>query len=344
MLKEKEIREIKLELINSKKPLFFFHDDPDGLCSFLLFYRFLREGNGIVVKARPKLDKTYIKKVKEFLPDKIFILDLALVDEEFINKANTSIIWIDHHNPQKTKVKYFNPRIENIKDNIPVTYTCYQVVRQDLWLAMCGCIGDWYFPDFADEFKELYPDLLLNAHTPEEALFETPLGELIRILSLILKGSTREVKKCIKILTRINDPYELLNTSTPRARYIHKRYSKIFNKYKELLDKAIKQVKDKVVVFTYPDEKISFTGDLANELLYKFPDKLIVVGRIKNEDVRASIRAKDTILPPIIEKALNGLEGYGGGHEHACGVSVKVNDFKIFVKRLTELFSSKLSF
>lgn len=39
MLKEDEIKMIKEELDSCKRPLFFFHDDADGLSSFLLMYR-----------------------------------------------------------------------------------------------------------------------------------------------------------------------------------------------------------------------------------------------------------------------------------------------------------------
>ena len=38
MLEEKDYAEIRKELETSKNPLFLFHDDPDGLTSFLLLY------------------------------------------------------------------------------------------------------------------------------------------------------------------------------------------------------------------------------------------------------------------------------------------------------------------
>jgi single-stranded DNA-specific DHH superfamily exonuclease len=79
---------------------------------------------------------------------------------------------------------------------------------------------------------------------------------------------------------------------------------------------------------------MSFTGDLSNELLYRFPDKIILVGRKKGEDVRMSLRSKNILLPGILEKSLSGLEGYGGGHEHACGASIKETDFKEFIERI----------
>ena len=81
---------------------------------------------------------------------------------------------------------------------------------------------------------------------------------------------------------------------------------------------------------------MSFTSDLSNELLYRFPDKIIIVGRMKDEDVRMSIRSKDTLIPPLLEKCLSGLEGYGGGHEHACGANIKETDFDEFIKRMVK--------
>ena len=39
MIPKKEIKEIRKALSESARPLIFFDDDPDGLCSFLQFYR-----------------------------------------------------------------------------------------------------------------------------------------------------------------------------------------------------------------------------------------------------------------------------------------------------------------
>ena len=105
--------------------------------------------------------------------------------------------------------------------------------------------------------------------------------------------------------------------------------------YESLLNDAIKNPgKEKMLVYTYADDKMSFTGDLANQLLNKFPDKIIVVGRKKEDEVRMSIRSKGILIPQILEKSLSGLEGYGGGHEYACGANVKQDDFNEFIERM----------
>ena len=172
---------------------------------------------------------------------------------------------------------------------------------------------------------------------PGDIIYNTKLGHLIRIFAFVLKGKTKDVMKSIKILTSIESPYEILNQETAQGKFIYKRYEKINKSYESLVGDAIKNIgKEKILVYTYSDDKMSFTGDLANELLYKFPDKVIIVGRKKNDEVRMSIRSRGIVIPPILEKSLSGLEGYGGGHEYACGANVKQDDFQEFTKRFKE--------
>ena len=189
-----EIKYIRHELENCARPLFLFDDDPDGLTSFLLLYRFKKEGKGVVVKSSPTVPVDYIRKVVEHQPDIIFILDKPMVSEEFIKGCKgTKIIWIDHHAPQKMEgVKYFNPRIHDDEDNRPTCYWAHKVVEQDLWIAMAGIVGDWSLPDdVTNEFKEKYPDLLgKDVNRPQDALFNSKIGRIPRMFSFLLKGRT----------------------------------------------------------------------------------------------------------------------------------------------------------
>src|SRR3989344_7354054 len=65
MISEKQIENIRQELKESENPLFFFDDDPDGLCSYLLLRKYIEKGKGVVVKGSATLDVKYIKKVEE---------------------------------------------------------------------------------------------------------------------------------------------------------------------------------------------------------------------------------------------------------------------------------------
>ena len=298
MISEKQIKQIREELDTCKKPLFFFHDDADGLSSFLLLYRYIKEGKGIIIKTTPRIDEKFARKVEEYSPDKIFIVDIALVNQEFIDKVKTKIVWIDHHTPQKrSNILYFNPRVENIKDNIPVSEICYKVVKQDQWISMIGCIGDWFWPDFAEEFKETYPDLLeKEIKDPETALFESELGKLINVISFCLKGTTQQSMQCAKIMTRIKSPYEILRQETAAGKFMYKKYEKINESYQTLLKKVLKEVSnDNILLFKYQQDTISLTKDIANELLHRYPDKIIIIARDKDDEMKMSLRSKTKV-------------------------------------------------
>jgi single-stranded DNA-specific DHH superfamily exonuclease len=74
--------------------------------------------------------------------------------------------------------------------------------------------------------------------------------------------------------------------------------------------------------------------------MYKFKDKLIIVAREKNDQIKISLRTyhkSKIILPSLVAKALEGLRGTGGGHEHACGTNINKEDFKEYIDRLEHL-------
>ena len=330
------LEQIKEFLNKSENPLIFFDDDPDGLCSYLLLSRYFKKGYGVIIKASPKLDISYLRKVEEYCPDLVLILDQPSIEQEFVDKINVPIIWIDHHPVSNLKgVKYFNPLLNDSNDNRPVTYWCYKIVNQDEWIAMIGIIGDFCLAkvkEFSKNYKDLFPE---DIGKPEEVLFNSKFGKLVRIFSFILKDKTSEVNKVIRILTRIEDPYEILDKKSAQGKYVYKNYERVNKNYQELLKMALKtKADDKLFLFTYASSKISITADLANELIYKYPDKIVVVGRIKDDLVKLSLRSTKIKLPSIIEKSLENLDGYGGGHDYACGTTVSKYDLYKFIDNL----------
>src|SRR3989338_2185451 len=146
-LTEKQVDEIRKEIEDCDNPLFFYDDDADGLCSFLILWHYAKKGNGVVVKSVPKLDKNFLNRIVEYSPDKIFILDIAIVEQEFVDCAGCRVVWIDHHEPIKLyNIKAYNPRLNG--ESVPTTFMAYQIAQQDLWLATLGCVADWLVPPF----------------------------------------------------------------------------------------------------------------------------------------------------------------------------------------------------
>ncbi|MBI3037127.1 DHH family phosphoesterase [Candidatus Woesearchaeota archaeon] len=348
-LTPREYETIRDELRAAEKPFFLFHDDPDGLTSFLLLKHFVGKGYGMMVKAEPNVNDRFLAAVKSSKPDTIFIVDVALMQQSFVDTVKSStfgvknIVWIDHHQPVKlTGVKYFNPRLHSPQSNPPASYLCWKTVegnaasRQDLWLAMVGIVSDWHMPEFADEFRKLYPDLLPKQMTAEEALFTTDLGKLGRIFSFMLKGPTSEAMACVRALEKVTDPYEILNRITSPGKFIYGQFKKINSDYEQLLadaKKAADKSSDKkFLIFTYKGKQ-SFSGDLANELLFLYPDRILVVGRERQDCFMLSFRARNVPVLPALKKALVGIDGYGGGHENASGGSVNKKDFERFIEQ-----------
>ncbi|MBW2988078.1 hypothetical protein DRJ48_01520 [Candidatus Woesearchaeota archaeon] len=338
-MQAKIYKKLLSELETAKRPIFFFDDDPDGLASFLLLYRYRKEGKGVIIKSTPRLVEENARKVEEYSADKVFVLDLPLVDQGFIDKARVPVIWIDHHQVVKREnVLYFNPREDNPDAYVPVSWIAYNVVNQDIWIAATGVVGDFCIPDFLPKFKQEYPGYIGSESEPEEILFNTKLGKLVSVFSMVLKGRTKEVMQCVKVLTRIKHPDEILKQSTPQGKFIWRHYLKHWAVYEKLLREAVKHYTHhgKLFVFVYPGDKLSLTADLALELIYRYPHKIVIVAREKNGEMKISIRARGIKINKALEKALEGVEGYGGGHEYACGANVKKGDFKRFLEQFRE--------
>ena len=202
---------------------------------------------------------------------------------------------------------------------------------------MTGCTADWFIPEFKDEFSAMYPYLLppnLKIRNPGTLLFEADIGTLATIFQFALKGSTTETNSCVKILTRINDPYEILNKTTSQGKFVYKHYQKI-NAIYERIRAGVKVTRSKLIYYAYEDTH-SMTGDISNELNYFYPDKFILIARIKGDRRICSLRSEKLNVRAILEKALVGINGHGGGHEHACGASVIATDFDTFLGRIRE--------
>ncbi|MFA6462219.1 MAG: DHH family phosphoesterase [Candidatus Woesearchaeota archaeon] len=338
MLTQEEVNILREEVLTARNPLFIYDDDPDGLCSFLILYRMIREGHGTMVKTSPKVDVSFLRRVEEYQPDKIFVLDMPFIDQEFLDGVKVPVFWIDHHDPQQMhKVKYFNPKTREPNSYYPVTWLAYQISGnpEDLWLATTGVLFDAAMPNFIGAAQEKYPELIPSTpKTVAEAVYKMPIGKLVRIFSFLLKGATSEVNRCIKILSRIKSPEEILEQTTSQGKFLYTHYDKMVHAYDNMLERAKEKVtRSKLLLFYYTEQKWSFTSDLANELFSLYPQKVILIARNKSGEMKCSLRS-DAPITKALENALIGVEGYGGGHPKACGVVVKEKDWEQFLKNL----------
>ena len=343
MLTKKQVKDIKEHLERAQNPVFFFDNDPDGLCSFLLLRRYIGRGRGVVIKSSPNLTVDYFRKVKELEADYVFILDKPEVSEEFFeecHKINIPVVWIDHHEVQKEIpdfVSYYNPLANKGKSNEPVTTLCYQVSqrREDLWIAVIGCIADYYVPDFYSDFEKEYPDLGAMAREIPEIYYKSQIGKVAQIMNAGMKDRTTNVVQMLKFLIKVKTPYEILEESGEN-RFMHKRFNYFDGKQKKLIGKAKMVAGDgKVLFFEYRGD-LSISSELANELIYLYHDKIIVVAY--NTGVKVNISGRGKKIRDKVLKAIEGFENAtGGGHEDAVGAKIKSSDLEEFRKRMEKL-------
>jgi len=359
MLTKKQVEEIRDHLDRAQNPIFFFDNDQDGLCSFLLLQRYFGKGRGVSIKSFPGLIVDYFRKVHELGADYIFILDKPVVSEEFFmeaEKINIPVVWIDHHLIDKKSVpsfvNYYNPLFNRSKTEEPVTALCYQVTnnKDDSWIGVAGCISDHFFPEFYKDFIKRYPEFEIKENLSKQGqvkgkkafdlLYKSQIGKVARILGFALKDRTTNVVNMIRFLMKAKTPYDVLEENKKNYT-MHQRFNYIFSRYQKLLQKAIKTMneKEKILFFQYGGD-LSISSDLSNELKYLFPEKIIVVIYLKGLKANISIRGKRA--REMLLKSIEDFEdATGGGHEKAVGGRIKTEDIEKFRENLEKLSTSQ---
>jgi len=342
MISQTQLQEIKQKLEASQNPLFFYDNDVDGLCTFLILRRAIGRGKGVAIKSFPDLKEQYIKKVEELNPDAIFILDKAELSKEFAEQAeqkNIPMIWIDHHETKTSqeiidKTSYYTsyPSAE------PTTYIAQKVFnrQEDSWLAIIGCIGDVYMPDFAEKFAEENPELIQKNMDAFDALNSSEIGKIVRMLNFGLMDSITNVVNLVKYLFKATNAYDILEENQ-YTKQIHKRYTALNEFLNKQVEKAESQIKtdSSLIFFTYSGNT-SMSSEISNRLYYKYPDKLIVVAFKRPEKANISIRGKNAL--EVTKKAIEDIEfATGGGHTNATGAMVPIDDFKKFKENIYSL-------
>ncbi len=337
MLSKKQVEEIREHLERAQNPIFFFDNDCDGLCSFLLLERFIGRGRGVAAKTFPNLDVGLFRRVKELSADYIFILDKPNVSEEFFNEArenNIPVVWIDHHETITkipSEIFYYNSFYSKDKKGEPVTALCYDISRkkEDLWIAVIGCISDSFMLKDYNKFLKEFSDFGIKTKEPFEVLYNSLIGKIARMLDAGLMDTTTNVVNMLKFLMKAKFPSEILEENS-KTSAMHEKFDFLEKKRKKLVDKAVVEMDEKkdYIFFEYSGDT-SMSADLSNELYYLFPKKFIVVVYTKGAKANISVRGKN-----VKEKILNSISNLsfatGGGHTNAAGAQISVDEIEKF--------------
>ncbi len=349
MLTEKQRKELKEHLERAQNPVFYYDNDCDGLCSFLILRRYLGRGRGVAVRSFPDLNAQYARKARELNADYVFVLDKPVISREFISEINLlglPIVWIDHHligeedlTKEFSNLFVYNPARNSGKDKSeePVTYLAYNLTKrkEDLWFAVIGCIADHYMPDFIGEFVRHYGEFWGNVNGPFEAYYKTEIGRIAKAFNFGLKNSTTNIIHLQNYLILCNNPGDVFLEIKGNYSF-RKRYEEILKKYNALLERAKKSVQRDVLFFEYGGD-LSISADVANELSFLYSGKYIVVVYKKGNVCNISLRGKN--VKGILERVLSKLENSsGGGHEDAVGARISSSDLEKF----KEAFSKEI--
>lgn len=342
MISKKQISEIREHLENAQNPVFFFDNDQDGLCSFLLLQRAIGRGRGVPIKTFPEMDKGYFRKVREFGADCIFILDKPMISDEFfeeVEKNNIPVVWIDHHDiPERSVpkfVNFYNSFSSSNNFGVPVTAICYEISRrkEDSWLGIVGCVADHYLPNFYSDFLNEFPEMGIKTEDAFEVLYDSEIGKVARMLGFGLKDRLTNVIHMIRFLMDARGPHDVLQESK-KNKAMHARFNFLFPKYEKVLKKAMSVggKSNKLLFFEYSGE-FSISSDLANELIYRFPKKYVVVAYLTGGKINISARGPNVkkIILDVIAEFENSS---GGGHTDAVGAVIQKNDLEVFRERL----------
>ncbi len=344
MLTKKQITELKEHLERAQNPVFFYDNDADGLCSFVLLRKWLGRGKGVAVRSYPDLDAGYAKRAQELGADAVFVLDKPMISQAFIDEIellNLPCVCIDHHDVDQNFGKksenffMYNPAKNSGKNKStePVTYLAYSLTqrKEDLWIALMGCIADHYLPDFAKDFAKDYPEYWGKVNGPFDAYYGTELGKIAQALGFGLKDSVSHVVALQNFLISCNYPSEVL-VDNPKSWMASESYRVVKDRYDKLLIESEKDVGKNLIFFTYGGET-SMSAIIANYLSYKYAPRNVVVGFVKGEITNLSLRGKG--IRKILEKVLKDFSNArGGGHEDAVGARVKTEDLARFREAL----------
>ncbi len=296
MIPKEDLVQIRKRIQKAARPLFIFDGDCDGICAYLILKTLNKESRGTMIRGDPIVTLRYVDFVYDFQPDLIILLDAGNVTQEFIDEVRRPIIWIDHHELQeRNNVDYYNPQQHDKENRLATSYWAYQIAQNKLWLAATGIVADWQLPPNTKQIQEEFPGYMDGVTTGPQALFESQAGQMVDIIDFNLKGVNVKPLQVVKTLDKIQHPKEIFEQTTEEGAWIYKRAVKHMDECQALIE-AAKQDYDKedpLLVFRYTENQTSFTRQIANRLVYEYPEKFIIIVRRKNGDMKMSLRCTE---------------------------------------------------
>ena len=372
-----QLLKIEREIAKSKKVFVFFDKDLDGSCSYIqlkLGFPSIICGGFPVGKDKTSQQKA-LKNVCEDC-DCVVFLDMPVICDDVLEKLNDKcLIWIDHHienskkNIEKFSVLHFNPSFFPNCESFAVSFWIYEIMRlrgkeNSFWGAL-GSLGDF-------SLTSCVKDLLVECREDFNILFDGISRELVESVLLCLESPSQKSAVVIRKLwyetyfikfkmffdllykfEKLEDAFcivEEILSYTPKKLSSELLFGmrEHFVKFREVLEEIkshiiiAQKVWDRSVLwYEYSDTSFSFNRQLSEELQYRIPNCCVIVCAFwkKTKNIwTCSFRSQGKYdVNEIVVKSLQGLQGNGGGHKYAAGVSVCEKDFEKFKEKALNL-------
>src|SRR3989338_632188 len=329
--------------ISNKDKIALIHDiDPDGICSGVVTHHALQRlrGRGIDVVHHQKhgeipLTKKTLEVLKNKKITKVITTDKAVDQEPEIVEdiaQFADVLIIDHHkvyfdfNQRKYPHRILLMKPQILGSPVDPSRYCTSKLAYDLWSrhvdledvawkACPGIVGDIAYAswkNFVDKEIKKY-----KGRTPKNP-FDNIFGRIAELISQTECYDYRQMKKVFQILFTARRPHEVLNSSL-------KKYAKVIQKEIDYYAKNVKKLAEfhpgKELIFYFLKSAHNIKSNLSTILSMKYPHMTLITCADQGTFVALSLRRQDqkVKMNDLVEKALQGLEGSGGGHIPAAG-------------------------
>ncbi|MBS3127758.1 hypothetical protein J4410_01310 [Candidatus Woesearchaeota archaeon] len=345
--------------LHSKDRIALIHDlDPDGISSGVI------TAHAILLIRRKKIDhimyqkpgeipltEKTIKILKKKKINKIITTDKAIDQNPKTLKAAAAfadLVIFDHHKIYEKKVPQnvllLKPQL--IHSPVDPSRYCTAKLCYDLWSrhvnltpyawkACPGIIGDMAYlqwKSFVDN------EITKHGYQTTKNPFDMIFGKIAELCSQTECYDYRKVKRVFAILWKAKKPEEVLQSEL-------KKYQKFVQKeidyYKKNMKKLAEFYPKKELIFYVITPKYNIKSNLSTILSMKEPHKTMILASLdkQKKGYTLSLRRQDqkVKMNDLVEKALSGLQGSGGGHIPAAGGRVAKKDFLKFKERILEM-------
>lgn len=368
-------------ITNAKNPILFFDSDSDGTMSYFQLKTINPNLKGYPFR-KVKEEQVELSNRVSKDNDVVLFFDTPHIEEEvFKNISDKRILWVDHHkgnSPEfisKYNILHLNPLDFASNDSRPSCYWAYKIanLKKNLPFVCVGSVADFYLLDvLADldiqnskEFSMLfnislqkkeelldlvrstnfYEQLDKRADIIRQLSFETNAGVLKMFFDYIYKLENARVDSVVKSLSTLSLG-EILSEISAEKNYPYDDFAKFRLELKSHIKKAIKLNQDKKIAIYSHGGETSFNRQITEECLFKLPTVEVMFCSFEKKDsemIPCSIRSKSLSIEPLVKKSLKTVQGFGGGHELACGAAISSKDFNRFRGNFTKYVEEKLN-